>query len=576
MEGNSQRIKGLGASRYIINRKKFIMAQDTTFQEEMDIEIDSLPGTGGMQPDASDDQGIPEIPALFDESEGSGGGEEAPGADSVLTETRFPEITKRFEENPHHDFEDPDYYKIALSGEGDIAQRVHTVLQKYIHCKDPKDRGVYRQQLSTAYWDFLGGVARKSTGRLPPPKKYLLRFGLLHPTFLNAESRNFFAKIVAQNELSLPIYYLDEWFRAVGTGAVATSSTDEVRAAKNNSNVRLQQFLDKAAGKREGARGLVKAKDDERHNLERNLIERVRLLTEHSPLAEIPAVRACYSEGQKRLFGEVQELLKQMIRADRDLEVYVRDYTQADADVKTLREKMAEAGAATMDFQAVESEFGTVRQMAKMTIGRQGNHFPVLSGEYFRSGPNDVGFRENVVSLLSRIESIDPEVFCRNYKNRLNRIPPFVVLLPTYGDVGVCWEPFDRHNRATSRGRIAVPMYPKNLTVAILSAVADLRWQVAKEKASYYWMEEGLTGNYYQWFTARKLKGDVKEYFVQDYITWMTKESEGTQKLDKEIRGIFWRYMPFSREIKEKLKGRSFAYQELYQRDVNRSLSDGY
>jgi hypothetical protein len=56
----------------------------------------------------------------------------------------------------------------------------------------------------------------------------------------------------------------------------------------------------------------------------------------------------------------------------------------------------------------------------------------------------------------------------------------------------------------------------------------------------------------------------------------MTKESEGTQKLDKEIRGIFWRYMPFSRDVKEKLKTRSFTYQELYQRDVNRTLSDGY
>ena len=112
--------------------------------------------------------------------------------------------------------------------------------------------------------------------------------------------------------------------------------------------------------------------------------------------------------------------------------------------------------------------------------------------------------------------------------------------------------------------------------MAVLTAVADLRWQVAKEKASYYWMEEGLTGNYYQWFQSRKIRGDVKEYFIQDYLVWITKESEGIQKLDKEIRGIFWRYMPFSKEIKEKLKTRSYVYQELYQKDVNRSMSDGY
>jgi hypothetical protein len=56
----------------------------------------------------------------------------------------------------------------------------------------------------------------------------------------------------------------------------------------------------------------------------------------------------------------------------------------------------------------------------------------------------------------------------------------------------------------------------------------------------------------------------------------MTKEAEGIQKLDKEVRGIFWRYMPFAQAVKEKLKGRSLIYQELCQRDLNRATSDGY
>ncbi len=56
----------------------------------------------------------------------------------------------------------------------------------------------------------------------------------------------------------------------------------------------------------------------------------------------------------------------------------------------------------------------------------------------------------------------------------------------------------------------------------------------------------------------------------------MTKESDAVQKLEKEVRGIFWRYMPFAQPVKDKLKTRSYVYQELYQRDVNRSLSDGY
>jgi hypothetical protein len=286
-------------------------------------------------------------------------------------------------------------------------------------------------------------------------------------------------------------------------------------------------------------------------------------------------VDASYSETQKRAFIEVQEALKSLIRADRELDIFLRDYNQAEEDVRTIQSKIdEEGGASAMDTGAVATEFDTIRQMVKMTVGRQGNHFPVLTSEYFHCGPNDTGFRENVISILTTIESIDPECFYRVYRNKNNRIVPYVILLPTYGDTGVCWEPFSRHNRATSRGRIAVPMYPKNMMIALLSAVGDLRWQVAKEKASYYWMEEGLTGNYYQWFQKMKLKGNIKDYFIQDYIMWMTKESEGTQKLDKEVRGVFWRFMPFSSTVKEKLKNRSYVYQELYQRDLNRQMSD--
>jgi hypothetical protein len=119
-------------------------------------------------------------------------------------------------------------------------------------------------------------------------------------------------------------------------------------------------------------------------------------------------------------------------------------------------------------------------------------------------------------------------------------------------------------------------MYPKNIFLAVLYAIADLRWQVAKEKAAHYWMEEGITGHYYMWFSDNKLKGDVRLKFIEDYILWITKESEGVQKLDKEVRGIFWRNMPFPQELKDNLRNRGFVYNELYKKDINRSLSDGY
>jgi hypothetical protein len=494
-----------------------------------------------------------------------------------ISAEKFPKVTKRFESAPHRFFEDPEYYKTALSGEGDIAKRVHAILQKYINAKDPKDRSVFRTQLISAYWEFLRGVARRASGKMPMPKKFLLRFNLLHHNFVNAETKSFFAKLVTENELKQPIYYVDEWLKAVGTGAIRASTTDEVKIARNNTQLKMRQLYEKAMGKFDGVVSLLKTKDQERIRLEQSLGECISVITEHFPLDDFDDINACYTEPQKRTINDIQEILKGMLRSDRELASLVKEYLQARADAQVLKDKIdGGEDEDLIDFQAIDSEFATIRQAAKMTVGRQGNHFPILTSEYFHCGPNDVGFRENIIVMLSQIESVDPEAFCRYYKNRMNHIIPYVLLIPTYGDTGICWEPFDKHNRAASRGRIVIPMYPKNLYVAVLTAVADLRWQVAKERAAYRWMEEGLTGHYYQWFSAQKLKGDVKEFFIQDYIMWMTKECEGIQKLDKDLRGTFWRYMPFSKEVKEKLKTRSYVYQELYQRDLNRAMSDGY
>ncbi|MCL2411227.1 MAG: hypothetical protein FWC97_06240 [Treponema sp.] len=539
--------------------------------EGMDPELAALLGT------AAPDTKLPDFNDIFGNKENNDSQTGGSGSEVDLGSTGFPQITKRLEENSHNFFNDPNYYKNALSNEGDIAQRVHTILQKYLTAKDPKDRSVFRQQFIAPYWEFLFNVARKATGTLPPHKKFLLRFGLLHPNFLKTETREFFSKVVVENELDQPVLYMDEWLNGIGTSKMRASSTDEVRISKANSQSKLIQLLEKAQGKLDGTRTIVKQKDSERNEIERFIRNKIQVIYERTPMRELPDISDCLCESQKMASVEIQNLLKDLLKNDNELAVSVRDYISAETDVQILKDKIeAEGGALTVDIGALDSECNTLRQMAKMTCGRQGNHFPILTGEYFHCGPNDVATRENVLTMLARIESIDAEAFCRVYKNKLNRIAPYVLLIPTYGDTGFCWEPFDRYNRATSRGRIIVPMYPKNLYMAVLYAVADLRWQVAKEKSSFYWMEEGLTGHYYQWYQSQKLKGDIKEYFINDYIMWMTKEAEGIQKLDKDVRGTFWRYMPFTREIKEKLKTRNLIYQELYQRDINRTMSDGY
>ncbi len=522
----------------------------------------------------------PEFSSLFGDMDVTAEPRNKQEFDVDLTRKGFEPVERIEAEKPAAWFSDPNYYKTVLGGEGDESTKLHELLGKYLKATDPKDKGVYRQQIITAYWYLASKLALHSIGaNAQLAKKVAVRFGTILPTLLSPEMAEVFHRIIFEKEIDEPVYYVDEWMRAVASGSVSASATDEIkpRAKNGDDKSRFALLIQRAQGKRDASEGIMKAKAEERRQLESLLKERVEAICSHQSQPGLLHVPAIYSESQKKMMSELYEVVRKMLAVDKELAQTISEFDKAGEDLKSVQEKAGALGQdAKADMQTLAQEFETVRQMTRLCIGRQGNHFPLLSREYFHGGIKDIGTRENVVRVLASIESIDCEAFCRPYKSALNRIVPFVLLVPCYGDSGVCWEPFDNHNRATSRGRIAIPMYPKNLTLAVLTAVADLRWQVAKEKASYYWMEEGLTGNYYQWFQSRKIRGDVKEYFIQDYLVWITKESEGIQKLEKEIRGIFWRYMPFSKEIKEKLKTRSYVYQELYQKDVNRSMSDGY
>lgn len=553
------------------------------YDDELDPEIAALLDTVEHNPRDLQDLSVGTTVSLDEEDEKVGNSRTNSISDVDLSIRAFKPITEFFSSTPHTIFDDPDYYKTALRGENESAQKLHNLLTKYLTCQDPKDRTVYRQQMVNVYWEFIRSLAPKMGNlSLPKCKRMLMRFGVVLPSLFTDEQKQTFSSAFVENRLGEPVYYLDEWFQEIVSGRIGISATDEARPARRSGNAaeeasHLMQLKSKNSGKLQNSENLLTSKESQRAMVEAELVSRIEQICKHDVLVGLGNHKAPYSETQKRLFSEISERLRLLSKIDRELTNYLNEFKEAKSISDSLDVKLSSAPS-TMEINSsdINTEVDTVRQMAKMTVGRQGNHFPIFTREYYHCMPKGTGFRENVVDTMAWIESVDPGAFCRIHKNVSNRIVPFVILIPTYGDRGFCWEPFDRYNRITSRGRIAVPMYPKDLRIALLTAVADLRWQVAKEKASYYWMEEGLTGQYYQWLVTQKLKGDVKDYFIEDYVLWMTKESEGVQRLDKEVRGIFWRHIPFSQEIKEKLKIRSLVYQELYQRDLNRAMSDGY
>lgn len=501
-----------------------------------------------------------------------------------LTIKEFRPIEKYFNDEPNQYYDDPAYYKKVLTGEGQSSQRLHGLLVKYLNCQDKKDKTVYRQQIVTAYWEFLRNLAPKmASSGIADCKRMAMRFGIVLPSLALPEQKEMFAKSVDKNVTYEPVLYMDEWIRSVALGHMKPSTTDEtpVKASAKQGGAaeqqRIQQLKSKNSGKLQTSESLLNAKEAERQTLESQVMGRIQDLMMHESLIGLEPHTAPYTDIQRKLFSDITNLFRSLQKVDKELSNYLNEFKEAKSVEESLEAKsMDVVEEVSVGKEEILGEMNTIRQMAKMTCGRQGNQFPVFTREFFHCIDKFTGFRENVIRELAWIESIDPQCFCRIHKNIPHRIVPYTLLVPSYGDSGFCWEPFDRFNRLSSRGRIVIPMYPRDLKTACLTAVADLRWQVAKEKASFDWMSDGLTGHYYQYLEEHKMKGDIKQFFIDDYILWMTKESMGTQKLDKEVRAIFWRYLPFPQSLKDELKKRSLAYQELYQRDINRSMSDGY
>ena len=525
-----------------------------------------------------DDEGASGSPGFFDlfaDEKAEENDDFLPGDD--IGREKFTEIKKFESDEPKPYFNDKDYYKTVLSGEGAVSQKLHTLLSDFLKADNPKDKTLYRERLITAYWELASSIAGKMSPSLPIPKKMLLRFGLILPTLINKDQRSVLSKVIMENDTDESVYYVDEWLSMIADGEVAPSVTDETKKIKSNQGRKANINLEKERGHRDAVFALMKSKISAITDIEASITEKIAFIRKHAPLVKYGSIPGPYLPEQRSAVSEIMELARRLSQYDKELAAAVENTDTATEKLKELEQKAKEEGqAASVDSHIIVEEFMNIKQMAKMSVGRKGNHFPILMQQYMRPTIRDIGTRENVITIMAEIEKIDPGLFKRTFKRQTNRIVPYTMILPCYGEFGVCWEPFAKFNRATSKGRIGIPLYPKDLKTAIIYALGDLRWQVAKETASYYWMEEGLTGWYYQWFTEQKRRGDVKESFQADYFLWITKEADGMQKLDKDVRGIFWRNIPFPQDLKDKLRNRGFVYNELYKKDVNISMSDGY
>ncbi|MBN2650789.1 MAG: hypothetical protein JXR63_00275 [Spirochaetales bacterium] len=544
--------------------------------DDLDPEIAELMGIQrSVDKENVEQEKKPSFQALF----GGAPETEESGAHEVdLKRASFPPITKSYSDQAVSKILlNREFYHNVINFGKDEGIRLHKLLTAFIKTQDNQERSMYRNKMISAYWNFLSNlIPLLDSGS--EEILYNVRFGVVAPNLLGKELALLLSRVFVKNETGEPIYYFDEWLKQVAYGNIKPSAVDETRNLGKKSDARVESQISATQASLRAAKDIIKVKMHERDNLEKQIQSLFTNILQHSNSYIDPELEDPYSDAQLEFLSRIQQFIVGLKNIDREIKSGFSELNRHSDKIDKLR---VETGVSVekvsqIDDKTMSAEFDSTKQMAKMCVGRRGNHLPVLMAQYFKADQINLGTRENIIKILTEIEQLDQGLFERRYRQEVYRIVPYIILMPCYGDRGICWEPFDKFNRATSRGRIAVPMYPKDLRVAVISAVADLRWQVAKEKAAHYWMEEGLTGGYYQWSITQKLKGNIKDYFIEDYILWINKESKGIQKLERNVRKVFWRHIPFPQEIKDDLKNRGFVYSELAKKDFNRSISDGY
>jgi len=215
----------------------------------------------------------------------------------------------------------------------------------------------------------------------------------------------------------------------------------------------------------------------------------------------------------------------------------------------------------------------------RITSDNMRAYLPYLTEKTIRGSIHNIFVSpKKLDAYVKKIISIDYSLFYRELtwkipgKSELiqKEIYPYFILLPNTGLRVQLWQEMVYSNRS-SRARIFLPIiFNGELEKSLIHACGHFRWNLNKAIVSN-WMdpvEGGLTGAYYDYEQSYKKIPDLTEEakdkikkqiksikidrnrFATDYYEWVVIESQGNPKLNKILRKIFYRYIPFAKEIR--------------------------
>lgn len=237
----------------------------------------------------------------------------------------------------------------------------------------------------------------------------------------------------------------------------------------------------------------------------------------------------------------------------------------------------------------------------RLTSGAPTTAFPILNKHHIIL-PLEKCFvtNERMSSVLDEILGIDYSAFHREVlvndeeagilKEFIQeQVIPNFIIVPSIGTKVMMWQELSTRNK-NSTGRIAVPIFSTaDLKTLVLEAIGAFRWELTKTIQGADWNNISVPSitaeytDYVQFYKKnRELSPEIKERlasefkrfrtdrdrFVNDYLNWIKFEAAGTMKLNRVARGIFYRYVPFAKALRDEMANQP-AFADLHNRFTN-------
>ncbi len=224
----------------------------------------------------------------------------------------------------------------------------------------------------------------------------------------------------------------------------------------------------------------------------------------------------------------------------------------------------------------------------RLCYGQVSIYFPILHKDMITKDFDRALIRRDVMEKsIKEVTDIDFSAFYREvlYKNKelniekelvMQEVLPNIILMPTFGSRAIMWEELSSRQK-NSTGRFLFPIFTsEELESLLLPTIGAFRWELCKTMLGPAWndiTQMSITSEYSDYvqfyrknrnlsdeakeklkIQIKKCRNNLREVFVTDYNLWIKYESKGIMRLNRVARGILYRQVPFSKNIREELE----------------------